>query len=223
MRSFTDSRQVFIVGDVHGCYLEFLELLKKVNYHKSSHRLILVGDIINRGPYSLEMLEWVKKEGAEIVRGNHENTFLRSLKEDRPINSSLEKLKQKIGTKTKEWTDWIETWPFYLETEDFLVVHGGLVPDKHPKDTDPLFLMYIRTWDGEGKDITNKNNPPWYDFYKGEKLVVYGHWALQGLNVRDNTIGLDSGCVYGKQLSGVLLPQKEIIQVESQKEYCSLL
>ncbi len=223
MKQSTDSKQVFIVGDVHGCYFEFLELLKKVNYHKSSHRLILVGDVINRGPYSLKMLEWVKKEGVEIVRGNHENHFLNSVKKNHKMRPPLEQLKQEMGAKIKEWINWMETWPFYIEEQDFLVVHGGLIPNKHPKDTDPLFLMYIRTWDGVGKDITDKNNPPWYDFYKNEKLVVYGHWALKGLNIRNQTIGLDSGCVYGKQLSGLLLPQREIVQVQAQKEYCPLL
>ncbi len=223
MRQFINSRQVFIVGDVHGCYLEFLELLKKVNYHKSSHRLILVGDIINRGPHSLKMLEWVKKKNVEIVRGNHEDAFLRSLKENYQIRPSFAKLKQEMGVKIKEWSNWIETWPFYIEEKDFLVVHGGLIPNKHPKDTDPFFLMNLRTWDGKGKDITNKNNPPWYDFYGGKKLIIYGHWASKGLNVKTHTIGLDSGCVYGKQLSGVLLPQKKIIQVEAQKKYHPLL
>ena len=218
-----DSRQVFIIGDVHGCYFEFLDLLKKVHYHKSTHRLILVGDIINRGPESLKMLEWVRKEEVEIVQGNHEYGFVKSVKEKRQVGSVLEKLKKDMGSQLQEWIQWIETWPFYLDEPDFLVVHGGLVPQQTPQQTDPWLLMHIRTWDGKGLDLNNPNHPPWYELYQGEKLIVYGHWALQGLNVRSNTIGLDSGCSYGKKLSGLLLPEKNIVQVSAKKNYASFL
>ena len=210
-----------MLGDVHGCFKEFLTLLEKANYKSKTHRLILLGDIINRGPFSLEMLEWVKKKGVEIVRGNHEQSFIGGVRENYPLSPVLGKLKKDMKKDLNKWLEWLEALPFYIEEEDFLVVHGGLVPGEQPQYSDPHLLMNIRTWDGYGKDIKNELNPTWYSYYKSKKVVIYGHWASQGLNIRKNTIGLDTGCVYGHKLSGLLLPEKKILQVPSLKNYYS--
>ena len=214
-------RKTFVVGDVHGCFKEFLALLKKANYSSKTHRLILVGDVINRGPHSLEMLEWVKNRGVEMVRGNHEQSFIRGLRSNGLLSPILKKLKKDIKQDLKKWLKWLEALPFYIEEEDFLVVHAGLVPGEHPQYSDPNLLMNIRTWDGQGNDIRSEFNPAWYSHYKDTKLVIYGHWANQGLKVRKNTIGLDTGCVYGHKLSGILLPGRRILQIPALRNYYS--
>ena len=208
-------KKTFIVGDIHGCFKEFLDLLKKANYHPERHRLILTGDMINRGPDSLKVLEWVKKHKVSAVRGNHEQLFIKRYF----ISPALKKLKTEMGKDLDQWMIWLNQLPFYIEEKDFLVVHAGLAPHKHPKQSDPHLLMHIRTWDGKGLNLKDPNNPPWYDFYKKKKLVVYGHWAAQGLTVKENSIGLDTGCVYGGELSGLLLPEKKILQVPARKSY----
>ncbi len=214
-------KKTFIVGDVHGCFKEFMALLNKANYKPTAHRLILVGDIINRGPFSLEMLKWVKDRGVEMTRGNHEQAFIKGVKEGGLLSPALMKLKKDMKNNLSQWLEWLEDLPFYIEDENFLVVHAGLVPGEHPKYSDPHLLMNIRTWDGQGKDIKNERNPAWRSFYKGKKTVVYGHWANQGLNVQKNTIGLDTGCVYGHKLSGIFLPERKVLQVSALKNYCS--
>ncbi|MDE0092325.1 MAG: metallophosphoesterase [Oligoflexia bacterium] len=214
-------RKTFIVGDVHGCFQEFSALLKKVNYKIETHRLILVGDIINRGPFSLKMLKWVKDNKIEMVRGNHEQAFLTGIETSQWASPLLKQLKEEMTKHVNQWVKWLSSLPFYIEEKGFVVVHAGLVPKEKPQYSDPHLLMNIRTWDGQGADIKNETNPPWYKFYKNKKLVVYGHWAKQGLQVRSNTIGLDSACVYGKKLSGVLLPERTIIQVSALQNYSS--
>lgn len=211
------------MGDVHGCFKEFLALLKKANYQPETHRLILVGDLINRGPFSLEMLEWVRGKGVELVRGNHEQAFLRAVSHKMFLNPIFKQLKKNMGKDIGFWLDWISSLPFYIEESNLFVVHGGLVPGEHPQFSDPHLLMNIRTWDGLGEDIKKELNPPWYSFYKGKKLVIYGHWASQGLNIRGNTIGLDTGCVYGHKLSGILLPDRKIVQVSAFSNYYARL
>ncbi len=196
--------------------------MSKINYKKADFRLIFVGDLINRGPHSLKMLKWLKTEGSEAVRGNHEQAFLNGIRQRIPMSQPLERLKADMGDELEEWAGWIGAWPFFIEGEDFFVVHAGLVPGEHPKDSSPHLLMNIRTWDGLGEDLKSAGNPPWHKLYKGEKLAVYGHWARQGLKARKNSIGLDSGCVYGGRLSGVLLPERQIIQVPARKSYCPL-
>ena len=212
-------KKTLIIGDIHGCFHEFLALLKKTNYTAKTHRLILVGDIISRGPFSLKMLNWVKDHKIEMVRGNHEQAFLTCFEKNKWPSPSLKKLKEEMKGDLKGWVKWLSALPFYIEEKDFLVVHAGLAPNKKLEDSKPFFLMNIRTWDGQGKDIKNEKNPPWYQFYKKNKLVVYGHWAKQGLKIRANTIGLDSGCVYGNKLSAVLLPEKIIFQEPALKNY----
>ena len=213
------TKKPFIVGDVHGCFREFLALLNKINYKSQTHRLILVGDIINRGPHPLKMLKWVRKQQVEMVRGNHEQAFIEGVRGFRVLSHELEKLKKDMKRDLYRWIEWLETFPFYIEEKDFLVVHAGLVPKEEPKHSNPHFLMNIRTWDGIGKDIKSESHFPWYKYYKKKKLVIYGHWANQGLNVRKNSIGLDTGCVYGRKLSGVLLPERKVVQVPALKSY----
>ena len=215
-------KKTFIVGDVHGCFDEFLALLKKAKFDLKRDRLILVGDVINRGPKSFEMLKWVKENEVEMVRGNHEQNFLDQVRSGEMIHSFFKDLKKKMGKDLKKWIEWMEKLPFYIEEEEFLVVHAGLKPKTSPKNTNPYILTNIRCWDGVGEDLRDDGmNPPWHKFYKGKKLVIYGHWASQGLRVKDNTVGLDSGCVYGRMLSGIWLPSLEVVQVKARKTYYS--
>ena len=99
------------------------------------------------------------------------------------------------------------------------MVHAGLQPKHHPKDTHPRILTTIRTYDGKGNSLNNPYDPPWFDLYKEEKLVVFGHWSKLGLIQKSNVIGLDSGCVYGNALSAVILPERRIVQIQARKAY----
>lgn len=211
--------RTLIVGDVHGCYEELQELLNKCSYSKAKDRLIFVGDMINKGPYSLKVLTWIKEEGCEAILGNHELGFLNYLKDPDPRYISFTRLKREMGEDVGSWQNWLESLPLYIEEDDFIVVHGGLVPGLEISKTSAPLLTQIRTWDGEGKNLSNEEDPPWYELYNGEKLVVYGHWAAQGLIVRENTIGLDSGCCWGGQLSLLHLETKEVFQVKAKKSY----
>ena len=222
--------KTFIVGDIHGCYDEFLKLLDKINYSPKNHRLILLGDIINRGPKSLEVLKWIKKNHIEVVLGNHELAFLKEAKSG-VLRDSFKILKNQMGAQFSSWVNWMKSWPLYIEEDTYVVVHAGIVPDEHPSQSNPHYLVYIRQWDAEkGVPVKrakeslkraeqDKMFPPWYTFYKGKKLIIYGHWAEQGLKLRENTIGLDTGCVYGGHLSGLFLPSKKVVQVKALKAY----
>lgn len=215
-------KKIFIVGDVHGCFEEFLALLKKANYDSSKHRLILLGDIINRGPHSLKMMEWVYEAKVEMVRGNNEQLLLETIKHDLFAGSSIEQLIKDMGEDIKKWVDWLEASPFYIEEEDFIAVHAGLVPGQKLEDSEPMDLMCIRTWTGKYASSSNRGSP-WHEFYKDKKLVIYGHWAQQGLKIKENSIGLDTGCVYGRELTGMWLSDKKMVQVPAQKNYISIL
>jgi hypothetical protein len=214
-----NASRTIIVGDVHGCYEELLQLMEKVNYQSSTDRLIFVGDLINKGPQSLDVLEFAENANAEVVVGNHELRFLEYLRNPLVGNYVLHELKHRMGKRLSFWKDYLESMPAFIEEDDFLVVHAGLQPGAHPKDTAIDILTTIRTWDGLGDDLNHWNDPAWFELYEGDKHVVYGHWAANGLTRHSKVTGLDSGCVYGNALSCLIMPENRIVQVGAFSEY----
>ena len=216
------AKQVFIVGDVHGAFRELRLLLKKASWDPCYHRLILLGDLINKGPDSFKVLSWVRgQKGVTALLGNHELKFIQDVTEGQELSESFQKLKQDMGEDLVDWLAYIKSWPVYVEEENFLAVHGGVLPGEHPSQSKTEHLVRIRYWDKkEGKLSDDGRQATWHDLYKGDKLVVYAHWAKQGLQIKPHSIGLDTGCVYGGRLTGLWLPERNIIQVSCPK-YCS--
>ncbi len=192
-------RTIFI-GDVHGCLEELKQLIQKLNI--KSDRVILLGDLINRGPDSVGVVKFVYENQFECLMGNHEYEYLKNYKK----NPIYQELYQQLGETLHKW---IQQRPYYIEDKNFIAVHAGLIPNQSLKKSKPAIITSIRTY----KDI------PWYEYYKGKKYVIYGHWARKGLTIRNHTIGLDSGCVYGKFLSAFILEEKKIIQIPAKKKY----
>jgi len=211
------NKRTIIIGDVHGCNTELELLLNKLDLKKEDD-LYFVGDLINKGPESLKVLKIVKNLNAKAVMGNHETRFLKFVKD--PIKGEMSyKLYEEIKDNFNFWIEYISSFPFYIETEDFILAHAGVSPIHKLQDTSTKLLATIRTWDGKGDDLQDKSNPNWYEFYNNDKLVVYGHNAALGLNIRKNTIGLDSGCVYGNQLSALIVETREVVSVQALKAY----
>lgn len=213
--------RTIIIGDVHGCHLELLQLLREVEVRPSRDRIIFLGDLINKGPASRRVWEIMRRVDGESILGNHELSMLAVLDGDRHKHEKYrDDLRRDFGDDLRAFIDSVRTWPLWIETEDVLIVHAGLQPGVWPQDTDPWVLTTIRTWDGRGADLLNRKNPAWFDLYEGKKPVVFGHWAsLGGLN-RENAIGLDTGCVYGGQLSCLILPERRFVRVQARETYC---
>lgn len=215
------SNRTIFIGDVHGCFDELKELLEKVSFNKNSDRLIFLGDLINKGPHSKEVVDFVRGGGFECLLGNHELGFLRSLTDEKFFKKGFKKFYESYSdAKEREETiEWIKNLPLYIEESDFICIHGGLEPHIPLNQQEPRVATRIRTWGGDREDLNNESNPPWHDFYEGEKTVIYGHWAMQGLHKTKNTICLDSGCVWGGKLSALIWPEKEVKQVKAHKQY----
>jgi len=212
-------QRTIVIGDVHACIEELEELLQKLQLKKDD-KLIFVGDLINKGPHSKSVLEKVEALNAIVLLGNHELGFLKYLESDRtPRHTQFEEVVSDLGSDLPKWRAWMKGLPTYYETDEVLVVHAGIIPGVAVKDIPPAIITRVRTWDGEGIDMNNDKDPAWYDYYSADKLIVYGHWAHQGLLIRENTIGLDSGCVWGGALSAVILPERRIVQVISKRAY----
>lgn len=216
-------KRTLIIGDVHGCEKELRQLLKEVGADPKQDRILFIGDLINKGPDSRGVWELFRELGAQSLVGNHELSLLELAQGKYHKHSKyFDKLQHEFGRYFSDLVQDISSWPLWYEDHELLLVHAGLVPGLHPDQTDPWALVTIRTWDGEGADLKNPKNPPWFDFYAGNDLIVFGHWAALGGLDRPRVIGLDTGCVYGGKLSCLILPERRFVRVPAKKAYAPL-
>lgn len=213
----------FFVGDLHGCRAELEALLDTFGFRPGRDSLFSVGDVVGRGPDVPGTLKALKDRGAGVVRGNHELSLLQAARHD-PGGSKGKGYLDALGDSADAWVAWVETWPFWLDLGDILLVHGGLEPGKgRLEDMDPKILTRIRTWDGQGEHLNRPGqDPPWYaciDMAGLGKTVVFGHWAERGLVDLPHCKGLDTGCVYGGKLTGWCPEEGRFYQVPAERAY----
>jgi len=177
--------------------------------------------MVNKGPDSAGAVDVARQAGMRCVRGNHEAKLFK-IAHTPPLewNGRARVLAENLGPRLREISDEVYRWPLWLDLGNVLVVHAGLQPGvARLEDMDPSVLMAVRTWDGEGKDMDNPNHPPWFDLVKWPVPVVFGHWALKGLVDRPDVKGLDSGCVYGRELTGWCPEEDRFYRVRARREY----
>jgi serine/threonine protein phosphatase 1 len=205
-------KRTLFIGDVHGCYDELMMLCEKIVLTPEDH-LYFVGDLIDKWPKSLEVLEFVHSRPHTFsVAGNHEY-FMMLGEEDvttedgRSEIRSVERYYSELKNILIEswWKDWIRALPIVIEKEDFIVVHGGIHPISG-LSASPEVTTNIRVYQGK----------PWYEYYTGTKKVIYGHWAAAGLRVTSNTVGLDTGCCFGGHLTAYCIETGEFWQMRAQ-------
>jgi bis(5'-nucleosyl)-tetraphosphatase (symmetrical) len=249
----------YAIGDVQGCCEELRTLLARIGFSADRDRIWLVGDLVNRGPRSLEALRFVRAlaDNAIVVLGNHDLHLLAVACGCRPARRS-DTLDDVLRAPDRDaLLEWLATRPLaHFEAGD-LLVHAGVVPqwtvettlglarevesalrndprelfehmygdepDRWSSDlrgTDRLrfainVLTRIRVCTEDGRiNLRIKGKPPaagspwlpWFDVEsRGTRSarVIFGHWSALGLIVRDDVVGLDSGCVWGGSLTAV--------------------
>lgn len=180
-------------------------------------RLFSVGDVVGKGPDVSGLLRRMQELKVQTVRGNHEEIFLRAVKSGDTVTA---KNRSGLGKDWKQWAQVISSWPYFVEMPDIILVHAGLEPGKLKlTEMDPDILISIRTWDGKGENLNRPGDPPWYEIVKPQKTVVFGHWASKGVIDLPGFKGLDSGCVYGKALTGWCPEENRFYSVPAREEY----
>jgi len=236
-------RRIFI-GDIQGCREELEELLEKVRFDPAGDELHPVGDLVNRGPDSLGTVRLLRSLGAGGVLGNHDLHLLAVAAGKRALrpDDSLEELLE--ADDAKPLLEWLAKRPFVRRWPDLYLVHAAL----HPKwsrphellrDEDPrkpgaaaLFATRTRYCDPKGAlptgDDPDPGPPfePWHHYYRakrhGGRLVVFGHWAAQGLYVGKHVLGLDSGCVWGKKLTAWIAEDDRLVSVDARRAHAPM-
>jgi hypothetical protein len=212
------TRRTLIVGDVHGCLEELQDLLEQSGWTENDE-LIFVGDLVAKGPKSLEVVRLARELGARAVRGNHDQHCLRWWEAKR-AGKALPELRpahQAVADRLEEsdWR-WLATLPYWLELPEHqvLVVHAGLRPNAPVDKQDPADLMNMRSIRADGSaSSVYQDGTPWAQLWKGPAHVVFGHDAIRGLQQHPYATGLDTGCVYGGRLTGLWLPSRDLVSV----------
>jgi hypothetical protein len=207
---------VFVVGDVHGCIDELEKLLKEARVGKKD-MLVFVGDLVAKGPDSQAVVQLARERGARSVLGNHDAHVLAGRSGEKKLKASHAAVAEAL--EKKDWA-WLEALPLWLEVDGALVVHGGLLPGVPLRRQPRHVLLNLRSITEDGQPSTRVDGGvPWASTYRGRRRVLFGHDALRGLQRYPRALGLDTGCVYGKTLTGVWLASGELVQVKAKRQY----
>lgn len=209
--------RTIVVGDIHGCFDELMALLEKANFGEDD-RVVAVGDLITKGPKNREVLELFMTDSRfTTVIGNHDLALRRRWNGEKVKLKSAQKTTHKALKADKEtYVNFFNRLPFIIDLDTHLVVHAGLRPNValYSQTTDDL--TRLRTL---GKDLESREGTPWYDVYDGEKVVLFGHWPSPEPRLSKKAIGLDTGCVYGYNLTAYILETGEFVSVAAERTY----
>lgn len=214
--------RLIAIGDVHGCARELGELLERLALTPAD-RLVLLGDLVNRGPDSAGVLDLAREHATVSLLGNHELRLLNFRKTDDPSHlkrSDHDTLRQLRG---KDW-DYLEAMPltYHDEELDVVFVHGGFLPDRPWQKQPARIVTRIQVVDRDGeprKRSEAPDAPHWSELWSGPPFVVYGHTPRQEVARQKWSLGIDTGCVLGSALTAYVLPERRLVQVRARERY----
>jgi diadenosine tetraphosphatase ApaH/serine/threonine PP2A family protein phosphatase len=233
-----------IVGDVHGCYDEVLELLGLLGYqhdetsamrHPLGRRVIFVGDLVDRGPKIVEAVtlarRMVEAGQAFCVTGNHDNKLLRYLRgHSVQISHGLDaSIAQIEALPEGERADWVAAYDHFLgalgshlvlDGGHLVVAHAGIREADQGGDSPRIraFTLYgLPTGEKDVNGLPIRVN--WAADYTGAATVVYGHTPVTEPVWQNNTINIDTGCVFGGRLTALRWPERTLVSVPARRVY----
>ena len=228
-------KRVIIYGDIHGCLDELILLREKIDI-KEDDIEISVGDFLSKGPYSIQTLRFLQKNGILCVRGNHEDRYIRykiHFEEEKrsgkknPMKVDEDFKKVFFSLKRSDF-DFLNSLKFFIKIDRLTVVHGGVTNriflDRATKE-DFAKVMRLRFVD-ENQDfvsldeVDKKGCCYWSEIYDGhEGFIVYGHQPFLKPKIDRFSIGIDTGAVYGNYLSAVVFDMDEEVIIPSFRFY----
>ncbi len=214
--------RIIAIGDIHGCHQEFAEMLERVALLPED-RLILVGDLVNRGPDSARVIDLALRHQALSLLGNHEARLLAYRRtRDRALLKDDDE--QTFNALQPHHWDYLEKMPLTHEVPELNVVfvHGGFLPDESWQKQPAAVVTRIQVIDAEGRARKRAEAPdgvPWAERWCGPPFVVYGHTPRPDIFKLKWSVGLDTACVMGGHLTAYLLPERRFIQVKARRRY----
>jgi predicted phosphodiesterase len=214
--------RLIAIGDIHGCHEEFAELLSLLEL-KPDDRLILLGDLVNRGPDSHRVIELARAHRAISLLGNHELRLLnyRRTRDLKYIKEhDLETFDQ---LRPDDWTYLEKMLLTYEEPAlNLVLVHGGFLPGQPWQRQPAEVVTRIQVIDRDGQPRKRADAPDapfWADLWNGPPYVIYGHTPRPEIYKLKWSLGLDTACVMGGHLTAFILPEKRFVQVKARQRY----
>ncbi|AGC44652.1 metallophosphoesterase [Myxococcus stipitatus DSM 14675] len=236
-----------IIGDIHGCLDELVLLLTRLGYQVSrredgtggfevcppeGRKAVFLGDLVDRGPGVVGVLKlvmgMVEAGTALCVPGNHEVKLMRKLrgadvKVSHGLAQSLEQLEREppeFSTQVTKFIDGLVSH-FVLDGGRLVVAHAGLKESMQGRGSGKVrdFALYGETT-GETDEYGLPVRHDWASEYRGKAMVVYGHTPVMEAEWLNNTLCVDTGCVYGGKLTALRYPERELVAVPAARMYC---
>lgn len=244
---FADPGPFDAIGDVHGCLNELVTILGLLGYetltdergrlvnarHPEGRRAIFLGDLVDRGPDTpgtLRLAMGMMAEGNALgIRGNHDDKLARALRGNKVrvthgLELSLSQLADEDAGFREEVTRFCADLPDHLVLDGgrLIVAHAGLPEELHGRVSERAraFALYGQPtglFDDRGRPI----RLDWARDYTGNAMILYGHTVVDDLNWVNNTLCLDTGCVFGGALSAMRYPELETFTVPAERLWYS--
>ena len=252
---------IYAIGDIQGCFDDLLKLLDTIAFDNTTDQLWFAGDLVNRGPKSLETLRFVKSLGnsAVTVLGNHDMHLLAA--SCQPKANKKDALTQVLEAPDRdELIHWLRHQPLFHYNDDFCMIHAGLPPQWDFKKTQkmaeiaeetlksPDYAVFLKQMYGNKPNVWSANlkgmprlrfiincftrmrycdvsgrldfantgpigsQPegliPWFDVpnrKSADMRIICGHWSTLGYYEGSNCYAIDTGCLWGGQLTAIKL------------------
>ncbi|MCK9619594.1 MAG: symmetrical bis(5'-nucleosyl)-tetraphosphatase [Methylobacter sp.] len=256
---------IYAIGDIQGCFDELLQLLDTISFNEHTDQLWFAGDLVNRGPKSLETLRFIKSLGdsAVTVLGNHDLHLLAASCAPKIAHKKDSLLPILEAPDSDELIDWLRHRPLFHFNEDFCLIHAGLPPQWDFKKTKKMALLAEQAlqgpkyeaflkqmygnkpniWSSDLKRVDKlrfiincftrmrycdvngrldfvhsgpigsqpKSLMPWFDVPKrksADMRIIFGHWSALGYYEGPNCYAIDTGCLWGGQLTALKLGEQ---------------
>jgi protein phosphatase len=237
-----------IIGDVHGCLDELVELLTQLGYSvekessaEGSHeysvkppegrKAVFLGDLVDRGPKIPDVLRlvmsMVQARTALCVPGNHDIKLMRKLRgKDVQITHGLADSLQQLDKESPEFraqvSDFLDELVshYVLDEGKLVVAHAGMKEEMQGRGSGKVrdFALYGETT-GETDEFGLPVRYNWAAEYRGKAMVVYGHTPVPQPDWLNRTINIDTGCVFGGNLTALRYPERELVSVAARATY----
>ncbi|MCE1246859.1 MAG: polynucleotide kinase-phosphatase [Firmicutes bacterium] len=232
-----------VIGDIHGCYDELLQLFDKLGYqvlqgengrtiyHPDNRKPVFLGDYCDRGPKIAETLRLIMEisKGGNVfcVPGNHDKKLIKALSgRNVTLNHGLQNSMDQLSQETEEFRQEVSVFldslvsHYVLDEGRLVVAHAGMKEEMQGRGSGKVrdFALYGETT-GETDEYGLPVRYNWAADYRGSATVVYGHTPVPEPAWLNKTICVDTGCVFGGNLTALRWPEKEIVSVPALKMY----
>ena len=214
--------RTLVIGDIHGCWNEFQDLLDKAGV-TSDDQIIAIGDLVNRGPKSKKVLNFFRKgkhPNSQVILGNHERGHINTYDMGKKPSVSMMQTRWQLGDNYNTAIEYMRTMPAYIELPDALLVHAYYEAGVSLEDQRPDVITGSMVAE---KYLAETYDCPWYERYDRDEPLICGHrdWSgdMTPFIYKDRVFSIDTRCVYGGSLTGLWLPDFTLVSVPSREDH----